>query len=140
MRSAVLTYIGSLFCLMLVLTLSSITMKASYSESIRQNLDDAILFSVGMLQQDRMLMYDTSNNQTIVEIGSSEEDKFKEDFVYYLTKNLDTKVTDIEVDIYGVDTTVGALSVEVRATFDYPNGIQDTVSSYKTVILNKHVK
>ena len=64
----------------------------------------------------------------------------KEDFVKDLTMNLDSTVNRLDVEIYGADASDGLLSVEVTAFFKYPTGNYGTVSSYKTVILDKYVK
>lgn len=148
--------VGLLYCGMLMIALTvgiicTLTMKSSYAEIVRDNLDDSIVYSVKMLQVDRdMVVYeDSSGTQHKVpqqelnwntSMGNDEVAKFKEDFISYLTANLDSRIDKIEVNIYGVDTQVGALSVGVIAEFTYPSGQKDTVESYKTVVLNKYVK
>lgn len=118
---------------------------------MRDSLDDSIVYSVKLLQVDRdLVVYEDANGnrydipqQEISwgnAMGNDEVAKFKSDFVSYLTANLDSRINSVEVNIYGVDTEVGALSVGVVAEFTYPSGQTDTVESYKTVILNKYVK
>lgn len=150
MKTTVLLYIGVMITVFVVGIISVVTMKSSYAETIRDSLDDSIVYSVMMLQQDRdLLVYkDADGNESHVEKEeilwdeSTTEDVevFKRDFVGYLVSNLDNRITDLDVKIYGVDNNVGALSVEVIAHFNYPTGQADTVSSYKTVILNKYMK
>lgn len=139
---------------MAVLTIGIIcvlTMKSSYAETIRDSLDDSIVTSVKMLQVDRDLVEYKDGSGSVINLpsrnidwsssmGTDEVSKFKSDFVTNLISNLDSRISSVEVDIYGVDTEVGALSVGVVATFRYPSGQVDTVESYKTVILNKYVK
>lgn len=151
MRTMSLLYTGTLMVVLTLGIICSLTMKSSYAETIRDSLDDSIVYSVKLLQQDRDLVVFESADGTIREVpkqsidwsssmGDDEVAKFKSDFVAYMTANLDSRIDNLQVDIYGVDTSVGALSVGVVAEFTYPSGQKDTVESYKTVILNKYVK
>ena len=65
---------------------------------------------------------------------------FKQDFIMYLSSNIDSRVKTLDVDIYGADADKGLLSVEVTAYFHYPTGVVGDVTSYKTVILDKYKK
>lgn len=151
MRTMGLLYVGTFMVILTLGIICTLTMKSSYAETIRDSLDDSIVYSVKMLQADRDLVVFEDADGTIREvpqqtvdwedsIGDDSVAKFKTDFISYLTANLDSRVDSLEVNIYGVDTDVGALSVGVTAEFTYPSGQKDTVESYKTVILNKYVK
>lgn len=149
MRTVGLLYFGLMIAVMTIGIVSSLTMKSSYAATIRDNLDDSIVLSVKMLQTDRDLVVYTDETGATHDVpvrdvnwetsmGNDEVGKFKSDFISYLSSNLDSRIDSIDVNIYGVDVGVGALSVEVIAHFTYPSGQIDTVESYKTVILNKY--
>lgn len=151
MRTMGLLYVGTFMVILTLGIICTLTMKSSYAETIRDSLDDSIVYSVKMLQEDRDLVVFEDVDGTIRNvpqrvviwedsIGDDEVAEFKKDFISYLTASLDSRVDKLEVNIYGVDTNVGALSVGVIAEFTYPSGQKDTVESYKTVILNKYVK
>lgn len=147
MKTASLVYVGMLMTFLTLGILCILVMKSSYAETIRDNLDDSLIYSVKQFQRDRGLLEYTDadgSQQDVVKRSvtwdESDLDGFKKDFIGYLTSNLDQRIYALDVDIYGVDMEVGALSVEVTAHFRYPSGQTDTVSSYKTVILNKFIK
>lgn len=164
MRTVGLLYTGTLMAVLTVGIICVLTMKSSYAETIRDSLDDSIVTSVKLLQVDKKLVeYEDSSGNALsipkqdidwsmfngeslpegtefIEGTASDELIFRADFIRYLTANLDSRISEIEVNIYGVDTEVGALSVGVVAKFQYPSGQTDTVESYKTVILNKYLK
>ena len=156
MRSVLLAYIGTIIAILLVAIISCITIKSSYMDLIEQNLDDSIMFAIKSLQTDRNLLYsggyynfsvdDTSHTVSSADIkrgidwNSSDLDDFKKDFVDYLTANIDSRVVELDVDFYGADAENGLLSVKVTGHFVYPFGVEDKVSTYKTVILDKYVK
>lgn len=157
MKTYSLLYVGLIMSIIMVLTISTLTMKSSYAETIRSSLDDSIVYSVKMLQRDHDLVEYDSHGKAIdlpkgystsaivwdnwdIDDQTDAVAKFKNDFVKYLTGNLNARISSVDVDIYGVDVTVGALSVKVTATFEYPSGREDTVETYKTVILNKEIK
>lgn len=159
MRTMAILYVSILMTIMSLGIICVLTMKSSYAETIRDNLDDSIVYSVKLLQVDRdnswVNKLDPDNDdsrytypaQNIDWVSGYQDrdvedsvDKFKTDFVRYLTANLDTRVSDVEVTFYGVDNNAGALSVKVIANFTYPSGQKGSVESYKTVILNKYVK
>lgn len=151
MKSVGLLYCGLIMTVLTVGIICTLTMKSSYAAVMRDSLDDSIVYSVKLLQVDRDLVVyeDASGNRYDIpqqeitwgnSMGNDEVADFKADFVSYLTANLDSRINSVEVNIYGVDTEVGALSVGVKAEFTYPSGQTDTVESYKTVILNKYVK
>jgi hypothetical protein len=77
---------------------------------------------------------------TTDEVGWANTDQFKNAFIDYLASTIDPRITDLDVNIYGADADNGVLSVEVVATFKYLDGIQSTVSCYRTVILNSTLK
>lgn len=152
MRTAIISYIGVFIILITIAIISIITMKSSYSELIHQSLDDSIEYSVRMLQIDRSAVrnsekyildeakhnidWDTPYQNT----DTVKNEKFKQDFVQYLVNNIDAKINNLDINIYGADADSGILSVEVTAYFTYPGGQTDKVSSYKTMILDKYNK
>lgn len=144
MRSSVFVYTTALITMLVVCIISVITMKSSYMEKVDSSVDDAIVYSVKMLQVDR----DLSGSQDVTIISNFEnslnyEDElseFKQKFVNSLTKIIDEDITDLDIDIYGADEVRGILSIKVTAHFKYPFGGVDTVSTYKTVILDKYLK
>lgn len=151
MKTMGLLYVGSFMTILTLGIICTLTMRSSYAETIRDSLDDSIVYSVKMLQEDRNLVeyVDADGNVRHVpkrvinwneNLGDDEIARFKSDFISYLSANIDSRVSELEVNIYGVDTEVGALSVSVTAKFMYPSGQEDTVESYKTVILNKYEK
>ena len=89
---------------------------------------------------------DSPADDSMHELGVADDEftarnaQFKKDFVQYLTANLDSRITGIDVSIYGADYLNGILSVELVAHFRYPAGAESTVSTYKTVILDRRVK
>lgn len=152
MRSATLLYAGVMFLILEVAIICSITSKSAYADSVRQSLEDAIEFSVCMLQEgqrDRVNenivsgsiassdLYANVDWQGSWASDTSDLTEFKKDFVECLVKQLDSKVTSIEVNIYGADEKNGLLSVEVTAYFRYLSGQTGSVSCYRTMIINK---
>lgn len=168
MRTAVLTYSGVMTIILLVAIISVITIKSSYSELIAQSLDDSIEYSVKSLQNDRDGIIDYASPSNAIAspsdaIGMNKRDiewndwtiesnpknkkdvdeKFKQDFVRYLTSKIDSRINDLEINIYGADAEYGVMSVEITAYFDYPfgkTGKTDKVVSKKTIILNRELK
>ncbi len=132
--------------MLLVVILGGLIQKSSYNEVLKDNLDDSILYSVRMLQVDRTgIDYEGIGIQgKDINWGSDsftgDNAEFKQKFVAYLAKRLNTKITDLDVELYAADSDKGVLSVEVTAHFRYPTGQEDTVSTYKTVILNRFSK
>lgn len=148
MRASAILYIGVLISVLTIGIISVLTMKSSYAETIRASLDDSIVYAVSQLQIDRegLVYIDADGNVNTVDshaidwetdIGDDEVSVFKKNFVENLVAHIDNRVTELQVNIYGVDINVGALSVEVIAKYNYPMGQEDTVSSYKTIILDK---
>lgn len=151
MRTMGLSYIGIFMTVLMMGIICTLTMKSSYAETIRDSLDDSIVYSIKMLQEDRKLVEYVDEDGTKVVIpkreidwddslGTGSVDEFKSDFISYLSAHIDSRVSELVVDIYGIDTNVGVLSVNVTAKFMYPSGQEDFVESYKTVILNKYEK
>ena len=112
-------------------------------------------FAVQMLRDDYEDFYTVNenfgnymNNKGVVvnitakdsTTGAEKNAKLKNNFIKYLTTNLNSNVTNLDVNIYGADATNGLLSAEVTATFKYPTGNTGTVSCYRTVILDKYLK
>lgn len=153
MKSATLLYAGVMFLILEVAIICSITSKSAYADSVRQSLEDSIEFSVCMLQEgqsDKVIrnttdeqkseLYASINWQDSWKDDTTDLAEFKKDFVECLVANLDSKVTDIEVNIYGADEKNGLLSVEVTAYFKYLSGQTGSVSCYRTMIINKTEK
>lgn len=138
-------YMSVTVAIFMVVILSSLTMRASYADNIQRSLEESIDYSVRLLQIDANRVLDSDNDMSKDNLmgsvsGISGLSDFKQDFLGYLTKNITTRVHRIDVSIYGADEVNGLLSVEVSAYFKYPSGVEDVVTSYKTVVLNKYKK
>lgn len=166
MRSALIAYIGMISTIMLVVIISTITMKSTYAEVISRSLDDSIEYSVKMLQNDRDSIehklgtpsnatpsnikprgkvdwggtWEMPDPSTDVEGKKTADERFKQDFVDNLLNTIDSRVTGVDIDIYGADAEFGLMSVKVTAYFTYPNGLEGKVESKKTMILDKVLK
>lgn len=149
MKSALLLYSGFLTAILVVAIICSMISKSAQNDTIEQNLEDSIEYAVKMVQDDRALKYnggDLEDRNLIGAVtwdtafGETEDARLKEDFIGYLTANLNPSITKLDVDIYGADSKDGLLSAKVTATFAYPTGTIGKVSAYKTVILDKYVK
>lgn len=147
-------YVTVFSTILLVAIISSIISHASYKDLVLTNLDESMEFSIKMLQVNNGVgitsEMDSSGNfsdylggstpSSSISFGNTDNANLKSDFIKYLTMNLNQKVDKLDIKIYGADADDGILSAEVIATFTYPSGQQDTVSSYRTVILDKYVK
>lgn len=160
MRTAVISYVGFMTTMLLVVIISIITMKSSYYEIIRQNLDDSLEYTISMIQLDRKLDAESnggggyaniewSDGDSWSNLGNQTTDKndrelsnevMKKKFVEYLASNIDSKVDTLDIEIYGVDAEYGLISAKVTAEFEYPFGAKDEVSVRKTIVLNKEIK
>ena len=155
MRISVGIYTGFFSMILLVAIISSIIGYTSYSDTVQQNLEESMEFAVQMLRDDYEDFYTVNenfgnymNNKGVVvnitakdsTTGAEKNAKLKNNFIKYLTTNLNSNVTKLDVNIYGADATNGLLSAEVTATFKYPTGNSGTVSCYRTVILDKYLK
>lgn len=155
MRISVGIYTGFFSMILLVAIISSIISYTSYSDTVQQNLEESMEFAVQMLRDDYEDFYTVNenfgnymNNKGVVinitakdsTTGAEKNAKLKNNFIKYLTTNLNSNVTKLDVNIYGADATNGLLSAEVTATFKYPTGNTGTVSCYRTVILDKYLK
>ena len=155
MRISVGIYTGFFSMILLVAIISSIISYTSYSDTVKQNLEESMEFAVQMLRDDYEDFYTVNenfgnymNNKGVVvniaakdsTTGAEKNAKLKNNFIKYLTTNLNSNVTKLDVNIYGADATNGLLSAEVTATFKYPTGNTGTVSCYRTVILDKYLK
>ena len=155
MRISVGIYTGFFSMILLVAIISSIIGYTSYSDTVQQNLEESMEFAVQMLRDDYEDFYTVNenfgnymNNKGVVvnitakdsTTGAEKNAKLKNNFIKYLTTNLNSNVTKLDVNIYGADATNGLLSAEVTATFKYPTGNTGTVSCYRTVILDKYLK
>ncbi len=143
MRSMVFVYLSSMIAVILIAMISFITMKSSYMEALESNMDDAIVHSVKMLQTDR----DKGINSLTLremkfssDVAENELTDFKQNFVEYLAGHLDEKLTHLDVEIFGADDINGMISVQLTGYYMYPFGVEDHVSTYKTVILDKYLK
>ena len=72
--------------------------------------------------------------------GATGLSQFKQDFVSIFAQNLDPKIDDLTINIFGADEERGLLSVEVIADFTYLGGNKGQVDTFKTMILSKTVK
>lgn len=143
MRSMVFVYLSSMITVLLIAMISFITMKSSYMEALESNMDDAIVHSVKMLQADRnevINSYTLSAMDFSSEVTDAQLTDFKQNFVEYLTHHLDERLTHLDVEIFGADDINGMLSVQLTGYYMYPFGVEDSVSTYKTVILDKYLK
>ena len=155
MRISVGIYTGFFSMILLVAIISSIISYTSYSDTVQQNLEESMEFAVQMLRDDYEDFYTVNenfgnymNNKGVVvnitakdsTTGAEKNAKLENNFIKYLTTNLNSNVTNLDVNIYGADATNGLLSAEVTATFKYPTGNTGTVSCYRTVILDKYLK
>ena len=169
MRSSILLYMCAFIAVLQVMIFGSIIMKSSYMEIIKTNLDESMELAVYELQQDAALD-DSGLDASITgdvswlrdadlrnSSGSSIDDiadgafsenndeelansEFKKNFVKSLASSIDARVTKLDVHFLGVDASKGLLSVYVKAFFEYSNGREGYVDSYKTVILNRRLK
>ena len=143
MRISVGIYTGFFSMILLVAIISSIISYTSYSDTVQQNLEESMEFAVQMLRDDYEDFYTVNenfgnymNNKGVVvniaakdsTTGAEKNAKLKNNFIKYLTTNLNSNVTKLDVNIYGADATNGLLSAEVTATFKYPTGNTGTVS------------
>ena len=152
--------------ILLVAIISSIISYSSYSDTVQQNLEESMEFAVQMLREDYETYYvaqtdftqymdnkhvdidfETGDSATSIEKKNA---KFKQNFIKYLTTNLNSNVVSLDVNIYGADAVNGLLSAEVTATYRYPVVTSDEegniipvtgkVSCKRTVILDKYLK
>lgn len=146
MRSAILSYIGFTIIFIQLLILSTLISHSTYKSSIEDSLEDSMTYAVARLQVGYTENVESSlatNNQqerTGINWSSTSPDKFTNEFLNFFTESIDSRVTDLKVNVFGVDEENGLLSVEVIANFNYIDGKQGTVSCYKTIILNTILK
>ncbi len=145
MRTSVLSFTGFVVILFQILILSTIVSHSAYDSALKQSLDDSVTLAVYMLQDGFDEHMSDSFNANGIHIDSNAVNidnisSFKKQFVSYLAGSLDSRFTDLTVNIYGADEENGLLSVEVTAKFKYTDGKIGTVSCYKTTILNSLIK
>ena len=161
MRSTVLVYIGLIMMVLQIAILANVTAKSSYSDVLQASVDDALERTMHMTRMDADLHFDKtvwgtdatgSESNKPLGIGETSFDQhssgsagnslgaFKSRFVNTLMGNLDPRITDCTVNIYGADEETGVLSVEVIAHYKYLGRGTGTVKSYKTMIVNKTVR
>lgn len=145
MRTSVLSFVGFVVIFFQILILSTIVSHSAYDTALEQSLDDSVTLAVYMLQEgfnekmsDSLAANGISLNANAVEI--EDLSSFKKQFVSYLASSLDSRFTDVTIDIYGADEENGVLSVEVTAKFKYTDGKIGTVTCDKTTILNTTLK
>lgn len=145
MRASVLSFVGFVVIFFQMLILSTIVSHSAYNNALGQSLDDSVTLAVYMLQEG----FDEKTSESLAANGIALNENpvkiedmsaFKSQFISYLTGSLDSRFTDISVDIYGADEENGILSVEVTGKFQYTDGKSGTVSCYKTTILNSNLK
>lgn len=148
MRSATLMYAGFMFIILELAILSSVISRSVYNEDMQSSLESSVELSMHMLQEgqaekiinESSVIPSSSLYESVNGISDSDLDDFKKGFVECLVKNLDSRVDDVTVDIYGADDLHGLLSVEVTAKFEYFSGNQGSVSCYRTMIYDKQLK
>lgn len=149
MRSATLMYTGLMFILLELAILCSIVSRSVYYDDVQSSLEDSIELSLFLLQDGQSEKLEQESNiisssdlyENVDGISNSADlDDFKKKFVEGLVKNLDSRVSNITVDIYGADDVNGLLSVEVTADFEYFSGNMGSVSCYRTMIYDKQLK
>ena len=148
MRTTVIGYVGFFIIMLQLLILSTLVSNTSYQDVMTQSLEDSVDLSISMLQLDfeNKLNREINNSESIslddvkADISWSSEasqmSDIKKDFIAYMVENLDSRITDINVNIYGADSEDGLLSVEVTAKFKYFDGRPGAVTCYRTAILN----
>ena len=147
MRSSVLMYIGLMLTILQLVILTNITAKSSYADSIRESLENSLERSINLTRQDASLHFDNviigTEQDDIYDSGSMSLNNatslgdFKRRFVENLNADLDPRIENLTVNIFGADEEKGLLSAEVIAEFQYIGGQTGRVSVRRTVILNK---
>ena len=126
-----------------VLIVCNIFSKSIYKDEVQSSVDNSIELAMSLLSQDSMVrLTDTDANfsqNTMVNIDTSNLNDLQKNFINILSKNINSKITDLEVNFYAADDDAKLLSVEVIANFRYLDGHIGTVSSYKTMIVDKNI-
>ena len=104
MRAGVLIYMSAMIAVFMIVILSSLTMRASYADNIQRSLDESIDYSIRLLQLDADKVIDEDTTVTKDNLmgnvsGLEGMDTFKQDFVKYLTRNINTRINRIDVNI-----------------------------------------
>lgn len=147
MKANVMAYIGLILLLLQVAIICNITAKSSYADSVRTSLDESLERTMSLLTEDSelhmqyVLGSESDNLYGTVTIENEEQlGEFKTKFIRIFAQSLDPKITDLTINFFGADEEKGLLSVEIIADFTYLGGNTGTVSSYKTMIINKTTK
>lgn len=148
MKANVMAYIGVILIILNVAIMCNITAKSSYSDSVRQSLDESMERTMYLLQTDSNLHMDITIPSeknglygTVTLNNASDLGDFKTEFIKMFSKNLSPKVTDLTINFFGADEKKGLLSVEIIAKFRYmDNQHEGIVKSYKTIIINREIK
>lgn len=139
MRSSGFVCVASFIIIIVMGILMVTTMRSSYMDSLTDKVDDGVVYAMHMLETDRDLLDYSDFEQTLVftEEGLS---RFQKSFVQYVTNILGESSDAVHIDFYAADEIRGIISVKVTVDFTYPFGAKDSVSTYKTVILDKYLK
>lgn len=127
-----------------IMIICVVVQQSCYSDRLQQDLDDAMELAILSLREDYDLKIQDNNKG----VGFNPNDSnlvgdmnglsdFKQKFISSLANNIEMKVQKLEVKIYGADEEHGLLSVEAIVYFKYIGGGTGSVSSYKTVLLNR---
>ena len=144
MKANVMAYVGLILLLLQVAIICNITAKSSYADSVRTSLDESLERTMSLLTEDaglhmeKVLGSEASNLYGTVTIDNEAQlGEFKTNFIKIFAQNLNPKIDNLIINFYGADEEKGLLSVEIIADFTYLGGNKGTVSSYKTMIINK---
>lgn len=106
-----------------LLIVMSVYGRMNYSMELKSNLSSVIEETVENIMLNSKYNIENTN-------------EFLADFVEMLSMRIDTE-SDITVEIFQCDKEKGILSLNVIASYQYPNGKMGNVMCERTVILNK---
>lgn len=142
MKTTLISYVSFIAIFLQILILSVIISRSVYSQSIEDSLDESITVAM-LLTQNSYKEHIKEYNKIDNKINWNEENNLeliKKDFINNLVDNIDSKITDLDINIYAADSENGILSVEVEATYKYLNGLKGKANCYKTLILNSFLE
>lgn len=143
MRATMLGYILTILAIVNIALVCCLFSKSIYKDEVQNDLDNSIELSMELLQQDYEIRLKknniniTTNERLNYVSGQDNLNEMENDFINILTENLNGKVTSLEVNFFKADMDAKILSVEVIAKFNYLDGSEGVVSSYKTMIMDK---
>lgn len=107
---------------LVILIISCLVSKNTRQSEIDTSLNTAIEQTIKVVHDER---YKINSNEELVA-------EFNHNFFLELNSNSKT-----DIIIYDVDYQKGLLDVEIKSTFKYPHGVEDTVTSRKTMIIDE---